>query len=507
MPADVTVKFKGATIAEMDASGSKTLNTAGKVCEEDISLAYLKPNAAPTADDVTVEYRGQTILSMNDSARKAIKTAGKYCDADLTVRYVRPQFQVFGFHIDSSNSDPYACVTYLEDAVGMTPAHMDFSSGRFDYGSWENAFFMPKPCMLNYDGTVAYYLNPQRYGLKELPSQGPIPDVMPSDVDNVNFDGNAMMEWGQNGKRIWYKIVPDDGDHTSASVYIADGAVDKSYRAWSFINNQGVLVDHFYTPIYGGTYANGKLRSLSGVTNCYGQRIDQYRSYAKSNNPTIGGTTRNIWDIEVFADIVLINLLLILMSKSLNMRAAFGRGRGIGVNDVSSMVQTGTLDDKGLFWGSNTATDCVKVFGMESWWGNQMRMYLGHMISSDSESSKLHRYKMTKGTQDGSSIDDYISNGNTAPTGYFTGARTTGNASFAKKMQFHEDCFMAVEAGGTSDTYWCDWFNYNTDQIMFAYRGGSASWSTPGPFATNAGRVGNISWDAGAALSCKPLSN
>lgn len=41
--ADVTLTYKGATIAELSDSGSKTLRTAGKYCEADIGVAYVKP--------------------------------------------------------------------------------------------------------------------------------------------------------------------------------------------------------------------------------------------------------------------------------------------------------------------------------------------------------------------------------------------------------------------------------------------------------------------------------
>ena len=40
--ADVTLKYKGATIGELSESGSKTLETAGKYCEADILLEYVK---------------------------------------------------------------------------------------------------------------------------------------------------------------------------------------------------------------------------------------------------------------------------------------------------------------------------------------------------------------------------------------------------------------------------------------------------------------------------------
>lgn len=71
---------------------------------------------------------------------------------------------IYGYHIDSSEYDSDKAVTYLADAIGMTPAKMGDSE--FDYGSWKNAFFMPKPCMLKYDGTVDYYLDPNDYSKK-----------------------------------------------------------------------------------------------------------------------------------------------------------------------------------------------------------------------------------------------------------------------------------------------------------------------------------------------------
>ena len=41
--ADLTIKFKGQPIAELYESGTKTLKTAGKYCEDDISVEYAKP--------------------------------------------------------------------------------------------------------------------------------------------------------------------------------------------------------------------------------------------------------------------------------------------------------------------------------------------------------------------------------------------------------------------------------------------------------------------------------
>lgn len=50
---DITISYKGNDIATMDASGTKTLLTEGKYCEDDITLSYTKPSGGGiTADDI-----------------------------------------------------------------------------------------------------------------------------------------------------------------------------------------------------------------------------------------------------------------------------------------------------------------------------------------------------------------------------------------------------------------------------------------------------------------------
>lgn len=407
-----------------------------------------------------------------------------------------PKQTIYGFHIDSSESDPSNAVTYLKDAAGMTPAYMDFTNDKFVYGSWEDAFFMPRPCMLKYDGTVDYYLNPNDYTKKV--------DGTASDVASDSYAGNAMMEWGRDGQKIWYKIVPD-ATPTSASVYISNVQVDPDYRAWSFINNSGDLVDHFYTPIYNGTLdGNGKLRSISGKAYsalCQGKTAAQEVTAARLNNPT--GV--NLWNTEVYADVILINLLLILMGKSLNTTAKFGNGRCGQASAAENMLGTGTMNDKGLFWGSNANTSGVKVFGMENWWGNQWRRYAGHVLIEG-----VHKYKLTKGRQDGSAADDYIqSTTGTDYNGYITGVNDPGEGGYVSKMTFDENNFMQSSiTGGDSTKFWADYYWRNTG-CRYACRGGACDYG--------AGYVGaffvllylaasSAYWGIGAAPSCKPLS-
>ena len=63
---DVTVSYKGADIATMDASGTKTLQTQGKYCEGDISIVYVKPSGGGSVVQKDVnfyDYDGSIVTS------------------------------------------------------------------------------------------------------------------------------------------------------------------------------------------------------------------------------------------------------------------------------------------------------------------------------------------------------------------------------------------------------------------------------------------------------------
>ena len=353
---------------------------------------------------------------------------------------------IYGFHIDPGESDPSAAVTYLEDAVGMTPAAMDYTAGTFNYGSWAKAFFMPKPCMLKYDGTVDYYLDPNDYTKKE-------DGTTASDVANTDYEGNAMMEWGQNGYKIWYKIVPTDSNN-GADVYISNKQQDTDYHCWSFYDCDGTIKDHFYTAIYNGSKISSKLRSLSGQTcSTYTNMSTEY-SLATANN-----TTSSVhWCMETYADWVLINLLLILISKSLNSQTAFGYG--YAYNNPSA-ISTGTGDTKGLFWGESTGEYLVKVFGMENRWGNILRRIVGWNINSG-----VSAIKLTYGTDDGSTKTGYNTTG--SATGYLMSGVTLTSSGYISKQYFSDKGFFTPAAvSGSDSTYYSD-YNYSVSSSGFA---------------------------------------
>ena len=392
-------------------------------------------------------------------------------------------YKLYGFHLDNNESDPDAKITYLADAVGAVPARMDYTNGVFDYGSWLNAFFMPRPCMVKYSGQVDYYLNPDNYAQKE--------DGTASDIADESYEGNAMMEWGKDGKKIWMKIVPDE---TGASVYFSDIQVDSTFHAYAFYNKNNVLMDHFYTPIYNGYKdAGGKMRSISGKAISNG-----LSGQAEITSCTANGDG---WYTETIVDRMLINMLLILISKSTSTQSVFGQGMKSGGESAMKSYLTGSLDAKGMFFGYISTDKAVKVFGMENYWGCQWRRHAGLI----QKGGKVY-YKLTRGTADGSTATDF----NTDGTGYIehSGA-LLGTSGQWQSTQAFDTNLMIPSGGGASDsTHMCDYYWVNTGATTYALLGGNSDiGSRCGAFSLALNNdVWNASWNLGCAPSLKPLA-
>ena len=401
----------------------------------------------------------------------------------------RRTYTLYAFHINGNESDPSSKVTYLEDARGMTPAHMNYSTGKFDYGSWEDAFFMPRPCAVLQTGTVDYYLNPDNYAQKA--------DGTASDITNTSYAGNFMVEWGKNGKRIYYKVVPDKNDVTSGTVYISDEKVDPDFHDWSFINNQGVEVDHFYTPIYNGSVVSNVMRSLSGQAVSKNLTAQQEIDACKLNNKT----SDVLWFNEVLCDRILINFLLILIGKSTDTQTVFGRGLDTGGETAFNNYTTGALNNKGLFCGYNDGTHAVKVFGMENYWGFQWRRTSGYMLVDGDQ-----RIKLTYGNQDGSVATAY----NTTGENYISiGITPTGTSGgYIDVMNFNEYGMFGKSLNGSATTHYCDGLYFNTSGIRFTcFSGSSSDGVRCGAFnVALSGLSSRVGWDVGTSLSFKPLS-
>ena len=390
-----------------------------------------------------------------------------------------PKSVLYGFKLDQNESDPASMITYTESNTDFTPAHMNYNTGVFDYGSWGDAWFIKgcRPCVLGFDGTVKCYLNPDNYAYTI--------EGAAIDITSTSLNGNVMIEI----PKVYWKIV-DNGDDTM-NFYISDAKVDDNYVCWSHIDNNGDEIEYCYMPAYNGYKdSNGKMRSLSGQTPTRSTTATQEITYAKANNTT----DDVIWYTEVLCDRQLINILLMLIGRSTNTQSVFGQGNTTG----GSVINTGTGDTKGLFWGSSGKTSVVKVFGVENWWGNIYRRIAGWTISSGYSSIKL-----TYGTSDGSTTTGY----NTDGSGYLKNSIALTSSGYIDKMCVFNNCILPKSANGSASTYYCD-MEYSGSNIgYYAFVGGNYNYgSNCGAFfgsLANTPSGSNSSY--GSALSCKPL--
>ena len=420
-----------------------------------------------------------------DETGKKIQEALEGIRTELSGKRIK----IYGFHVDGGESDPDSMITYLEDAVGMTPAHMDYTNDKFDYGSWGDVWFIKecKPCILGQNGIVQKYLDPNDY-TKDV-------DGNAVTIDENLTGANVMVEF----PKIWLKVVPD-ADPKSGSVYISNEQVDSGYHDFPYIDHRGRHQEHFYMAAYNSSTISNVLRSISGQTTTKTKSLSGTTeiSYAEANGSG--------WSTEHAGQVMLINFLLMLIGKSTNTQTVFGEGLHTnGSEAVNNSFPTGVHNTKGLFYGTNsgaaaTYTNAVKVFGIENWYGFQWRRYRGDILDSG-----VLKIKLCYGTEDGSTTHNF----NTDGTGYRTvtnGTPSGTSGQYISQMTFDDDGMYAKTANnsdaGTNKAY-CDGYWFSFSGVRFAGRGGaSADGSRVGAFyVSRYNVVSNAYWDFGAAVS------
>lgn len=460
--AKVTVTFTAPEVAMHTLTAKK----GGKSVQATISLglvAYLEL-------DETGEWNvGGKTLTVNEMGENVSIRSEYYYGYDLVLSEPDP---------DKRTSYPVGV-----DNAGYASAYMDFSGGKFNYGGWvmkPGEKFMPKPVMLSYEGVVMEELDPDNYTKKI--------DGEPSSAASIAFEGNAMMQWG----KIFTFREETEGIYKFRCCDIGlDG-----FDCWCNYDQDDNQIDHFYTPIYFGSSDGTRLRSISGVGNFAKALAEVDIKMAKCNGDG--------WYIEVLSDRLLIQDLLVLMAKSTDTSKKYGTGY-LTYSGSTTPIITGTMNDKGLFWGSGK-TFGVKVFGMENWWGNIWRRTAGWVFDQS-----IHKIKLTRGTHDGSSVSDYNLDGN----GYInlTNHTISGNSfGYINEMIVEQYGRLPVKNSGSNTIYEADFFCYDsTLASCYAVCGGA--WPDPDGSEMRFGAFGvtvmgetssYVSIVCGSALSFKP---
>ena len=337
-------------------------------------------NSGITAEDVaqiaTIENNILSIQEEQVVQNREIETLREITNCKL-----------YGYRIDKQDTNPDTRVTYLYDAVSMTPAYMDFSGGSFNYGSWADIWFIKnnRPVALKFDGTVDYELSHTDFTKK-------IDGETASDVEDVNYAGNFMSEIPLVYVKRWE-------DTRYNYVVFSESKPNEEYLAQAHTNANGTINPYIYLPMFKGWKdSNNKLRSLMGTYptgNTTGANEVTYASNC--------GAGWQIWDK---AKIDLVMDLIVLITKSTNCRAKIGNS-DCTTYDASDTTNYGkmksgyetdgtTRSASAQFYGSE-GTDVTNygkhhmiAFYIEDLWGNRWDRCLGFNLVDN-----VYKVKMT----------------------------------------------------------------------------------------------------------------
>lgn len=307
-------------------------------------------------------------------------------NTDIATLRLALDTKIYGIRIDKRDVNPDTRVTYLYDAVGMTPAYMDFSGGLFNYGSWADIWFIKnnRPVALKFDGTVDYELNHTDF-TKKL-------DGTASNVSDPDYDGNFMSEMPTVYVKRWE-------DSRYNYIAFSDKQVNSDFLAQAHTNANGTVNSAIYLPMFKGWKdSNNKLRSLMGTYPTGDTTGTNEVTYASNN-----GTGWQIWDK---AKIDLLMDLIMLITKSTNCRAKIGNGdcQTYNASDTTNYgkMKSGyetdgtTRSASAQFYGSegtevtNYGKHHMIAFYIEDLWGNRWDRCLGFNLVNN-----VYKVKMT----------------------------------------------------------------------------------------------------------------
>lgn len=390
---------------------------------------------------------------------------------------------IYAYSELDTESNPAKRITYLEDNAHFKPNYMDFVNDVFRYEDWENSPFYHsdwiRPCMLNPDGTVLEYLDPNDHS-KTI-------DGAESHYADQSCGAMAMVE----KRRIFTKVVVN-GEVTT--VYFSNEKLE-GYECYSCLRADGTYNEFYYTPMYSGSLINNKLVSLGGGLTAISSKTAQNEiDYARANGDG--------WDTETWADIVFEERLFKLLFKNTDAQTVLGVGVTDSSNGLSGSGISGRTYNKGANYGTTGNNFPVKYRYRENFYAYQWQRFRGLIYING-----IPYVKMTKHTGDGSTVTDYniTGSGYIACTDIPAASGTSGGYISRCVSNTYGD--FSTEINGSSSTYLCDGRWFNNSGTMYPFRGGNSNHgSLCGAFclrSVNAASYAN--WGIGAALSYKPL--
>lgn len=359
---------------------------------------------------------------------------------------------VYGFKREIANSNYLTRITYIDEAFGKIPVTVNLENQTQDLGSWGGFINeVARPVMVTYGGVVDYELD-HNDTTKKL-------DGSPSDIDNLEYKGNAMVEF-RNYRYVSRKTV--DGFQY---VRFANYKVDDTFEDNAFINDNGAHSLAFYFSMFDGGLVGDKMRSIAGAEILRSKTALEEMTLAKSNGKG--------WNTGTWSQLNYIWDLLTLLGKTDGLQETFGRG----ICDLSSNNRVnpfgwivGQTKNKGCFFGQSGGANPVRTLWIEDLWGRSNDRYIGLINDKGTFKVKLVPPYPTP-SDSASAYSDYINTELVTPA-----------YGYIKEANCSEFGFLPQVVGGSASTYFCDYFYKNDIGVKYVRVGGH--WS----LGSNCGR-------------------
>ena len=327
-------------------------------------------------------------------------------------------YKIYGVSVDTSNSNPANAVTYIEDAIGVTPAKNGNLNG------WADKWPFNEVRLVGFKaGKVTKEVNPTN---KTKYKDG---TTIPADVD-------VMSEI----PKIYWKVTTSGNKY---EIRICNQKLDSNYKCLAHLVG-GAEKDFIYIGAYLGYVENGKLRSKSGVNPTASTTLTNFRSYARA----VGSG----YQLDNWHPLTLRKILYLIAYKNLDSQTALGKGN----TGSGSKKNTGGTNTRGLYYGSTNVAEQVCFLGIEDFYGNLYTWVDGMYYNGN-----------IMVTPDNKTFNDSASG--------FKNVGSTPNLStygYVKNVvKTAEGLFFPSDLGGSTSTYYSD--SGNVASGCFSVHGGS----------------------------------
>ena len=418
----------------------------------DLSDFVVIPSGFDTHVSTTVEV--YTDAALTQLSATVTKTTGDLTLVDVgshvvsTTYYARAKYTGTTLVSGWSEVRSYTTKATFTQAYGVTwnpttdvYTRTGFASGTANSTSYAGAIQANmKRCVLNANGTVAYYLHPTNSTLKA--------DGSAATIDGSA--GNVMVEI----PKFYYKYENVGGVHSWSISPIAEAG----YTLHPAFMRGGTERNYRYYPAYEGWYNGSKLISGSGKVPTVNQTRATFRSYAAANGT---GWSQIDWNI-----LTAVQLLFLTEYATFDTQAMLGNG-----NDTGSDYTMTTGGSNGIGNASSPATNdntWMSYRGIENWYASMWKFIDGVNVSE-------RQYFVNSNP---ATFADDVFTGDYVATG-ITSAAASG---YVSNLVANAKGFVASEVTGSSSTKVPDCFYQNTGNRIVIFGGNAGSGLATGGF-------------------------